>query len=342
MNKYLVTGAAGFIGSNICEHLLKEGNNVVGLDNFATGFRKNIEPLNEFDAFHFIEGDIRDYDTCLKAVEGVDYVLHQGALGSVPRSIADPMTSNDTNVGGFVNMLFAAKEAGVKRFVYASSSSVYGDSPNLPKVEYKIGTPLSPYAITKFTNEVYAKNFSKLYGIETVGLRYFNVFGPKQDPEGAYAAVIPKWVKLLLEHQQPIINGDPNYSRDFTYVKNVIQANIKAATQPTQSIIEGQKAYYAKQDLPFEKGQTIAEALNIAYGGRTSLDELFVALKDALSEYDPEIADINYKLGDFRAGDIPHSNADITKAQMLINYHPEYDAATGFRNACQWYFENMK
>ncbi len=339
---FLITGAAGFIGSNLCESLLNEGHQVIALDNFVTGFRKNIEPFLDNPDFTFIEGDIRNYANCEKAFEGVDYVLHQGALGSVPRSIADPMASNDTNVGGTVNMMFAAKEAGVKRFVYASSSSVYGDHPTLPKIEHNTGKALSPYAISKATDEVYARNFSELYGLETVGLRYFNVFGPRQDPNGAYAAVIPKWVKQLLNHEQPVINGDPTYSRDFTYIKNVIQANIKAATQSTASIKAGQKKYYDRQGLPFEEQDTIAEAVNIAYGGRTSLKELFAALRNALAEYDPKIAALDYTLGDFRPGDIPHSNADITKAKTLLDYHPQYDARTGFQNACQWYWEHMK
>ena len=341
-NKYLITGAAGFIGSNLTEAILNEGHKVVALDNFATGFKKNIEPFLDNPDFTFIEGDIRNYKDCEKAVKGVDYVLHQGALGSVPRSIADPMASNDTNVGGTVNMMFAAKEAGVKRMVYASSSSVYGDHPTLPKIEHNTGKALSPYAISKATDEVYARNFSELYGLETVGLRYFNVFGPRQDPNGAYAAVIPKWVKQLLDHEQPVINGDPTFSRDFTYIKNVIQANIKAATQPTEYIKAGQKKYYTQQGLPFREQDTVAEAVNIAYGGRTSLKELFAALRSALADYDAKIADINYILGDYRPGDIPHSNADIAKAKALLGYHPEYDATTGFQNACKWYWENMR
>lgn len=340
---YLITGAAGFIGSNLCEALLKEGYQVVGMDNFATGFRKNIEPFMDNPGFTFIEGDIRNYEACEKALEGVDYVLHQGALGSVPRSIVDPMASNDTNVGGTVNMLFAAKEAGVKRFVYASSSAVYGDNPKLPKVEYRTGKALSPYAISKATDEVYARNFSELYGIETIGLRYFNVFGPRQDPNGAYAAVIPKWVIRLLKHEQPEIHGNPNYSRDFTYIGNVIQANLLAATQPSEKIREKQKEYYLSQGLPLgDDNHAIAEQLNIAFGGRTDLQTLFRALRQGLSVYDEKIADIEPRIGDYRPGDIPHSHADITKARMLLGYNPEYDAETGFLNACKWYWENMR
>ena len=238
-SRVLVTGGAGFIGSNLCERLLHQCNEVVCLDNFSTGYRRNVEPFLANKRFTLIEGDIRNYDDCARAVDGVDYVLHQAALGSVPRSIKDPMTTTDVNIGGFVKMLFAAKEARVKRFVYAASSSTYGDSKELPKVEEKIGKPLSPYAITKYTNELYARNFSEVYGIETVGLRYFNVFGPKQDPEGAYAAVIPKWILMMMKYEAPRINGDGGNSRDFTYVENVVQANQLASTPPPPPLMKG-------------------------------------------------------------------------------------------------------
>src|SRR5690606_5829857 len=300
---FLITGGAGFIGSNLVEYLLKyDAGKVRVLDNFATGHRKNIELFLENPAFELIEGDIRSLDTCTKAVEGVDYVLHQAALGSVPRSIKDPITSNEVNISGFLNMLTASRDAGVKRFVYAASSSTYGDSTELPKVEDKIGKPLSPYAVTKYVNELYADVFSKLYGMQLIGLRYFNVFGQRQDPNGAYAAVIPKFVSQLLKHESPVINGAGDYSRDFTYIDNVIQMNLKA--------------------LFAENEQAVNQVYNVAYGENTSLNELVAYLKEFLSEYDSGIQNIEAVHGPNRQGDIPHSLADISKARNLLGYEP--------------------
>ena len=321
-SKVLVTGGAGFIGSNLIEVLLEQKNKVVCLDNFMTGKRENIEPYLNNSDFVLIEGDIRDLAICRKACAGVDYVLHQAALGSVPRSIKDPMTSTEVNISGFVNMLFAAQEAKVKRFVYAASSSTYGDSKNLPKVEDKIGKPLSPYAITKYVNELYAENFSRIYGIETIGLRYFNVFGRRQDPYGAYAAVIPKFVISMMKHEAPIINGDGNYSRDFTYVKNVVQVNQLAALATAP--------------------EAINTVYNVAYGERTTLNELYSELQKNLSEFDSEIANIDPDYGPERAGDIPHSLACIDKARDLLDYDPQYSIREGLREATKWYFNNFK
>ena len=326
-SKVLVTGGAGFIGSNLCEALLAQRNNVVCLDNFMTGHRKNIELFLENNNFKLIEGDIRTYEDCEKAVHGCDYVLHQAALGSVPRSIKDPMTATDVNIGGFVKMLFAAKEAKVKRFVYAASSSTYGDSKSLPKVEDEIGKPLSPYAITKFANELYANNFSDIYGIETLGLRYFNVFGRRQDPNGAYAAVIPKFVIQLMKHESPIINGDGLYSRDFTYIDNVLQANQLAAITPQNQLY---------------KTETKHEVFNVAFGERTTLNELFEILKTNLSEFDKDIFQLEVIHGPNRAGDIPHSLANIEKAKKIIDYNPEYSVKDGLKEATKWYWNNLK
>jgi UDP-N-acetylglucosamine/UDP-N-acetylgalactosamine 4-epimerase len=326
-SKVLITGGAGFIGSNLCEALLEQGNKVICLDNFMTGHRKNIESFLNNPDFILIEGDIRNYEDCEKAVEGCDYVLHQAALGSVPRSIVDPMTATDVNVGGFVKMLFAAKEAKVVRFVYAASSSTYGDHPDLPKVEDKIGNPLSPYAITKFTDELYAKNFSDIYGIETVGLRYFNVFGRRQDPNGAYAAVIPKFVMQLMKHESPIINGDGLFSRDFTYIDNVIQANQLAAITP-------QKKLYKKE--------TKHEVFNIAFGERTNLNALVEILKENLSDFDAKIKEVTIQHGPSRAGDIPHSLATIEKARKFMDYNPKFSVKDGLKEACGWYWQNLK
>ena len=326
-SKVLVSGGAGFIGSNLCEALLDGGNKVVCLDNFMTGHRKNIELFLENNNFTLIEGDIRTYEDCEKAVHGCDYVLHQAALGSVPRSIKDPMTATDVNIGGFVKMLFAAKEAKVKRFVYAASSSTYGDSKSLPKVEDEIGKPLSPYAITKFANELYANNFSDIYGIETLGLRYFNVFGRRQDPNGAYAAVIPKFVIQLMKHESPIINGDGLYSRDFTYIDNVLQANQLAAITPKNQIY---------------KTETKHEVFNVAFGERTTLNELFEILKTNLSEFDKDIFELEVIHGPNRAGDIPHSLANIEKAKKIIDYNPEYSVKDGLKEATKWYWNNLK
>lgn len=320
--KILITGGAGFIGSNLCEYFLSNNNNVICLDNFATGHRHNIEKFNANPNFTLIEGDIRDIETCKNAVDGVDYVLHQAALGSVPRSLKDPITSNDVNVSGFLNMLVAARDANVKRFVYAASSSTYGDSKGLPKVEDVIGKPLSPYAITKYVNELYASIFSSTYGLETIGLRYFNVFGRNQDPNGAYAAVIPKFVSQFINHESPVINGDGMFSRDFTYIDNVIQMNEKAllTTNP----------------------EAINTVYNTAFGDRTTLNDLINYLKEFLSEYDSEIANVEVIYGPNRAGDIPHSLASIDKAKELLGYNPKHSMREGLKEAVKWYWLNLK
>lgn len=318
----LITGGAGFIGSNLTEYFLAKGYKVVVLDNFATGHRHNLAAVAAHPQFKLIEGDIRNINDCVVAVEGVDYVLHQAALGSVPRSIGDPVTTNDVNVSGFLNMLVAARDAKVKRFVYAASSSTYGDSQGLPKVEGVIGKPLSPYAITKYVNELYAEIFGKAYGLETIGLRYFNVFGRKQDPKGAYAAVIPKFVMQLMQHQSPIINGDGNYSRDFTYIDNVIQMNELAmtTTQP----------------------EAINTVFNTAFGDRNTLNDLVGYLKAYLGEYDENIKNIPIEYGPNRAGDIPHSLASIDKAQRLLGYAPQFSLQQGLKEAVGWYWEHLK
>lgn len=339
--KVLVTGGAGFIGSNLIDELLLQGNQVVCLDNFATGKRENLTKALQHPAFTLVEGDIRDSSACQKAVEGCEYVLHQAALGSVPRSIADPMTTTDVNIGGFVKMLFAAKEAGVKRFVYAASSSTYGDHKALPKVEHVIGNSLSPYAITKYVDELFARNFSDIYGIETIGLRYFNVFGRRQDPDGAYAAVIPKFVSSLIRHESPKINGDGSYSRDFTYIDNVIQANQLAAVVPTESIKAGLEKY--RKEFPgapeAAPGATLSEVFNVAYGERASLNDLAEALKEGLSKYDPEIKNVEFQYGPTRAGDVPHSLASIRKGELVLGYRPAYSLKAGLEEACAWYWE---
>jgi len=319
--KILVTGGAGFIGSNLCEALLNKNNTIICLDNFATGKRENIAHLATNKNFTLIEGDIRRLEDCKKAVQGVDYVLHQAALGSVPRSIKDPITTNEVNVGGFLNMLVASRDAGVKRFVYAASSSTYGDSEALPKVEKTIGKPLSPYAITKYVNELYATVFHTAYGLDTIGLRYFNVFGRKQDPNGAYAAVIPKFVSQLMAGESPVINGDGNYSRDFTYIDNVIQMNVLALTT--------------------ENKDALNQVYNTAFGERASLYDLIAYLKDNLSKYDAKINGIAIKYGPLREGDIPHSLASIDKAKTLLNYNPQFSLEQGLKEAVDWYWENL-
>jgi len=323
MNKILVTGGAGFIGSNLTEALLDRGHTVRVLDNFATGKIENLLPLLEKypDSLTLQVGDIRNMEDCRKATEKIDYVFHEAALGSVPRSIKDPITSNEVNVSGFLNMLVASKDAGVKRFIYAASSSTYGDSKSLPKVENVIGRPLSPYAITKYVNELYADVFSRTYGIETIGLRYFNVFGRKQDPNGAYAAVIPLFVKKLMNHESPLINGDGEYSRDFTYIDNVIQMNILAMETANPAALN--------------------TVYNTAYGERTTLNQLVGYLKEYLSEFDPEIAQVEILHGPNRAGDIPHSLANIDKARNLLGYDPQFSMQQGLREAVQWYWENL-
>lgn len=320
--KILVTGGAGFIGSNLCEYFLHKGYHVVCLDNFVTGHKKNVEHLVGLDNFKIINGDIRDVEICKKAVDRIDYILHQAALGSVPRSLEDPLTSNEVNVNGFLNMLWCAKEAGVKRFVYAASSSTYGDSESLPKVEDVIGKPLSPYAITKYVNELYAEIFGKAYGIETIGLRYFNVFGRKQDPNGAYAAVIPKFVMQLMKHESPVINGNGNYSRDFTYIDNVIQMNELA--------------------MLTDNPKAINTVFNTAFGESTTLNYLISILKTELSKFDSEIANVEIKYGPNRAGDIPHSLANIDKAKDILGYNPKYSLSDGLEQAVKWYWENLK
>ena len=320
--KVLITGGAGFIGSNLCEYFLSKGNSVVCLDNFATGHHHNIKEFINHPNFKLIDGDITNLDDCKNAVIGVDYVLHQAALGSVPRSITNPIDTNNVNISGFLNMLVASRDANVKRFIYAASSSTYGDSQALPKVEEVIGKPLSPYAITKYVNELYAEIFSKTYGIETIGLRYFNVFGRKQDPNGAYAAVIPKFVKQLINNESPIINGDGNYSRDFTYIDNVIQMNeLAIETKNTEAI------------------NTI---YNTAFGERTTLNEMVHYLKEYLSEYDDKISLIKVIYGGNRNGDIPHSLASIEKAKKLLNYNPKYSFKEGLKESINWYWENLK
>ena len=321
-SKVLVTGGAGFIGSNLIEALLNNDNKVVCLDNLSTGKQENINPFLSNNNFTFIKGDIRDIDTCKEAVKGVDFVLQQAALGSVPRSIEDPKSTNDVNIGGFVNMLIAAKDEGVKRFVYAASSSTYGDHPALPKHEETIGNPLSPYAITKYVNELYAKNFSDLYGLQTIGLRYFNVFGRRQDPNGAYSAVIPKFVKGLINKEQITINGDGLTSRDFTYIDNVIQANQLAAITTNKNALN--------------------TVYNVAYGQATSLNELFTTLRDNLSDFDADIKKIEPVYGPERAGDVKHSLASIDKARKLLDYDPQYSFKQGIKNAVKWYWDNLK
>ncbi|WP_395050644.1 SDR family oxidoreductase [Flavobacterium sp.] len=317
----LITGGAGFIGSNLCDYFLAKGHQVVCLDNFATGHRHNLKDFITNENFRLIEGDIRNLNDCQNAVQGVDYVLHQAALGSVPRSINDPITTNDVNVSGFLNMLVASRDAKVKRFMYAASSSTYGDSEGLPKVEDVIGKPLSPYAITKYVNELYAEIFSRTYGLETIGLRYFNVFGRKQDPKGAYAAVIPKFVMQLMQLESPVINGDGNYSRDFTYIDNVIQMNELAMNTLNPAAVN--------------------TVYNTAYGDRNTLNNLVDYLKDYLAEYDPRIATVAIEYGPNRAGDIPHSLASIEKAKALLGYDPQFSLQEGLKEAVSWYWENL-
>ena len=320
-NTILITGGAGFIGSNLCEYFLSIGYQVICLDNFATGHRHNIKDFISNSNFRLIEGDIRNLSDCQNAVQGVDYVMHQAALGSVPRSIKDPITTNEVNVSGFLNMLVASRDAKVKRFVYAASSSTYGDSRDLPKVEDVIGKPLSPYAITKYVNELYADIFSRTYGLETIGLRYFNVFGRKQDPKGAYAAVIPKFVMQLMKLESPLINGDGNYSRDFTYIDNVIQMNELA--------------------MRTQNPEAINTIFNTAYGERNTLNNLVEYLKKFLSAYNPKIANIPIEYGPNRAGDISHSLASIEKAKALLGYDPQFSLEEGLKESIDWYWKHL-
>ncbi|MFZ9407508.1 MAG: SDR family oxidoreductase [Burkholderiaceae bacterium] len=320
---WLVTGAAGFIGSHLVETLLSLNQTVVGLDNFATGHRRNLESVQaavsptQWAAFRFIEGDIRDASVCAQACAGVQIVLHQAALGSVPRSIADPITSNAANVTGFLNMLVAARDAGVQRFVYAASSSTYGDHPALPKVEHTIGRPLSPYAVTKLVNELYADVFARTYGLQSIGLRYFNVFGPRQDPHGAYAAVIPRWAAALVSGEAVYINGDGQTSRDFCFVANAVQANLLAGTTSNPDAIN--------------------QVYNVAVGGRTTLVELFALLKEALGPRVAKPSEAQPIHRDFREGDVRHSQADISKARELLGYAPTHDVRAGLMEAARWY-----
>lgn len=318
----LITGGAGFIGSNLCGHFLSKGYRVVCLDNFATGHRHNIEPFLASPEFTLIEGDIRNLSDCQKAAAGCTYVLHQAALGSVPRSVNDPITSNDVNVSGFLNMLTAARDAGVKRFVYAASSSTYGDSESLPKVEDIIGRPLSPYAVTKYVNELYADVFARTYGMETIGLRYFNVFGRRQDPNGAYAAVIPKFVMQFMKHDSPVINGDGTFSRDFTYIDNVVQMNERA--------------------MLTENPSAVNQVYNTAYGDRTTLNDMVGLLKKYLSAYDEKIGSVEVIYGPNRKGDIPHSLASVDKAAGLLGYAPEFSFSEGLKLAVDWYWQNLR
>jgi UDP-N-acetylglucosamine 4-epimerase len=320
--KLLITGVAGFIGSNLADYFVKQGYYVVGLDNFSTGKWENIAHLSHHPNFSFVEGDIRNFETCNTAVKGCDYVLHQAALGSVPRSINDPITSNDVNINGFLNMITAARDEKVTRFIFAASSSTYGDSEALPKVEDIIGKPLSPYAITKYVNELYADVFSKTYGIETIGLRYFNVFGRKQDPNGAYAAAIPKFVLQFMRYESPVINGDGNFSRDFTYIDNVIHMNELAINTLNKNAVN--------------------QIYNTAYGDRTTLNDLVKTIQKELSVLDPKIADVKIIHGPNRVGDIPHSLASIEKAKNLLNYAPKFDLEAGLKEAIQWYWKNLK
>ena len=319
--KILVTGGAGFIGSNLCEYLLSCESYVTCLDNFVTGREHNIKEFIGHPKFTFIKGDIRDFETCQKSCKDQEFVLHQAALGSVPRSLTDPITTNDVNISGFINMLVAARDNKVNRFIFAASSSTYGDSELLPKFEDKIGKPLSPYAVTKYVNELYADIFKKAYNLDFIGLRYFNVFGRRQDPDGPYAAVIPLFIKKLLNYESPIINGDGNFSRDFTYIDNVIKMNILALTT--------------------KNSKALNQIYNTAFGNRTTINELFDYLKKNISKYDSKVLKIKVKYGPLRDGDIPHSHASIKKAKNLLNYMPSHDVNQGISEAIEWYIQNL-
>ena len=325
-SRWLITGVAGFIGSNLLETLLKLGQTVVGLDNFMTVYQKNLDMVRDivgpeaWSRFTFIEGDIRDIDTCREACKGVQHVLHEAALGSVPRSIDDPLLSNSCNITGYLHMLVAARDAGVKSFVYAASSSTYGDSPELPKVEDKIGSPLSPYAVTKYVDELYADVFNRCYGFSSVGLRYFNVFGQRQDPYGAYAAVIPQWFASVIKQETVFVNGDGETSRDFCYIDNVVQANLLAS---------------------FAQGDATNKIYNVAFGQRTTLNELFGLIKEEVARHKPEVMSAQCVHRDFRAGDVRHSLADISRAHNLLGYDPQFDVRQGLRLAGDWYAANL-
>lgn len=325
---WLITGVAGFIGSNLLETLLKLDQRVVGLDNFSTGFQYNLDEVQslvsaeQWQRFRFIHGDIRNLEICKQACKGVDYVLHQAALGSVPRSIEDPITTNENNISGFLNMLVAARDAEVKGFVYAASSSTYGDHPGLPKVEDKTGKPLSPYAVTKLVNELYADVFSKTYNFNTIGLRYFNIFGQRQDPNGAYAAVIPKWFAGLIKNEPIFINGDGKTSRDFCFIENCVQANLLAAT--------------------VEEREAKNQVYNVAFGERTTLNELFTLIQERVVVANSSAKEAKPQYRDFRAGDVRHSLADISKAQTLLGYEPKYSVKSGLDKAVGWYLNNLR
>lgn len=323
MRKILVTGGAGFIGSNLCDHLINKGFHVVCLDNFSTGHMKNIQHLVDDNnvPFELIEGDIRNFETCMRAVNGVDYVFHEAALGSIPRSINDPITTNDVNISGFLNMLVASRDSNVKRFIFAASSSTYGDSKELPKIEERIGKPLSPYALTKYVNELYAEVFAKTYGIEYIGLRYFNVFGKRQDPNSMYAAVIPLFIKQFMNHKQPIINGNGDYSRDFTYVDNVIHMNMLA--------------------METKSAEAVNQIYNTAGGERTTINNLTDLIQSILSEKDHSIRNIKPVHGPYRSGDIPHSLASIEKAQNMLGYTPIVCFEEGLKRTIDWYLNDI-
>lgn len=325
-SRWLVTGVAGFIGSNLLERLLQLGQTVVGLDNFLTGYQKNLDMVRDivgpeaWGRFTFVEGDIRDLDTCRRVCRDVRHVLHEAALGSVPRSIDDPLLSNSCNIDGFLNMLVAARDEGVQSFVYAASSSTYGDSQELPKVEDRIGRPLSPYAVTKYVDELYADVFHRCYGFSSVGLRYFNVFGQRQDPYGAYAAVIPQWFASLIKGETVYVNGDGETSRDFCYIDNVVQANLLAS---------------------FATGEAADKIYNVAFGQRTTLNELFLLIREEVARHKPEAADAQSVHREFRAGDVRHSLADISRAKTLLGYAPQFDVRQGLRLAGDWYAANL-
>ncbi|MFZ5760579.1 MAG: NAD-dependent epimerase/dehydratase family protein [Thermodesulfobacteriota bacterium] len=326
--RWLITGVAGFIGSNLLEALLALDQQVIGLDNFSTGFQHNLDQVRElvgeerWAAFRFVRGDIRDVATCRELCGQADYVLHQAALGSVPRSIDDPILTNDNNLTGFLNMLVAARDAEVRRFVYAASSSTYGDHPGLPKVEDEIGRPLSPYAVTKLVNEIYADVFARTYGFATIGLRYFNIFGRRQDPNGAYAAVMPKWFAAIIRGEEPFINGDGETSRDFCYIDNCVQANLLAAT--------------------VDNPEAVNQVYNVAYGERTTLNELFAMILERVRAIRPEVGAIRPRYRDFRPGDVRHSLADIGKAARLLGYRPRFSVGEGLDQAAAWYVEHVQ
>jgi UDP-N-acetylglucosamine/UDP-N-acetylgalactosamine 4-epimerase len=354
LSRILITGGAGFIGSNLVDHFLSENHQVVVLDDLSTGFESNIEQHYDAPDFTFIKGDIRDIEVCRIAMKGCDYVLHQAALGSVPRSIQDPATTNDVNISGFLNMLIAARDEGVIRFVYAASSSTYGDSRKLPKIEEEIGSPLSPYAVTKLVNELYSEVFAKTYKMQCIGLRYFNVFGKRQSPDGAYAAVIPLWSKQLLNYESPIINGDGEFSRDFTYIMNVVQANEKAIFVSDEALSKGRFEYYnlgleahkyhdtITKSTSSEDDEVLglSEVFNIACGGNITLIELFTELRKHLAKHDAKIEAIEPIFGPYRAGDIPHSQASIRKAEIILGYKPDFNVSSGFSEVVSWYNNN--